>query len=128
MARCLSVDLRERVVAAVDGGMSRRAAAERFGVSAASAVRWTAQQRSTGTVRPAPQGGDTRSRRIEAHAALIEQAVAKQSDITLEELRTMLAGRGVLVAASTLCRFFQRHGITRKKSRRTLKSRTVPTS
>ena len=128
MARCLSVDLRERVVAAVDGGMSRRGAAERFGVSAASAVRWTAQKRSMGTVRPAPQGGDTRSRRIEVYATLIEETVAAQPDVTLEELRAVLAGRGVAVAASTLCRFFARHGITRKKSRRMLRSRTGRTS
>ncbi|RSU45652.1 hypothetical protein BRX43_18140 [Sphingomonas sp. S-NIH.Pt15_0812] len=40
MPRVLSQDLRERVVAATDGGMSCRAAAARFGVSAASAIRW----------------------------------------------------------------------------------------
>ncbi|MFN3677012.1 MAG: IS630 family transposase, partial [Sphingomonas pseudosanguinis] len=40
MPRVLSQDLRERVVAAIDGGMSCRAAATRFGVSAASAIRW----------------------------------------------------------------------------------------
>jgi transposase len=40
MAKALSMDLRERVIAAVDEGMSRRQAAERFGVSASSAVRW----------------------------------------------------------------------------------------
>lgn len=40
MARALSIDLRERVLAAVDGGMSCRKAADRFGVSASSAVRW----------------------------------------------------------------------------------------
>lgn len=40
MERCLSEDLRNRVVAAVEQGSSRRAAAARFGVS--SAIRWTA--------------------------------------------------------------------------------------
>lgn len=40
MGRALSRDLRDRVVAAVEGGLSCRAAAERFGVSAASAIRW----------------------------------------------------------------------------------------
>jgi transposase len=103
MARCLSVDLRERVVAAVDGGMSRRQAAERFGVSAASAVRWMQQKRSTGTVRPAPQGGDTRSRRIEAHTAVIDAAVTGKPDITLEELQAVLAERGVSVARLPRC-------------------------
>lgn len=128
MARCLSMDLRERVVAAVDGGMSRRQAAERFGVSAASAARWTQQKRRTGTVRPGPQGGDKRSHRIEAHAALIFALVEKRRDITLEELRAARAGHGVLVAASTLWRFFRRHRITLKKRPGTRPSRTAPTS
>jgi len=128
MARCLSVDLRERVVAAVDGGMSRRQAAERFGVSAASAVRWTQQKRRTGTVRPGPQGGDKRSHRIEGHAALILALVEERRDITLEELRAALAGHGVLASASTLWRFFRRHRYTLKKRPGTRPSRTGPTS
>jgi transposase len=40
MAKPLSEDLRIRVVRAVEGGMSRRAAAERFGISVSSAVRY----------------------------------------------------------------------------------------
>ena len=39
MTKSISEDLRSRVIAAVDGGLSRRAAAERFGVAAASAIR-----------------------------------------------------------------------------------------
>ena len=128
MARCLSVDLRERVVAAVDGGMSRRQAAERFGVSAASAVRWMQQKQRTGTVRPGPQGGDKRSHRIEAHAALIFAHWEARRDITLEELWAALAQQGVAVAGSTLWRFFRRHGMTRKKRSGTRPSRTGPTS
>ena len=68
MSKPLSVDLRERVVAAVEGGLSRRKAAERFGVSISSAIRWTAQVRRTGDVHPRRVGGDKRSGRIEAHA------------------------------------------------------------
>ena len=44
--KTLSLDLRERVVSAVAAGMSRRQAAERFGVSAASAVRWCAREKA----------------------------------------------------------------------------------
>ena len=128
MARCLSMDLRERVVAAVDGGMSRRAAAERFGVSAASAVRWTQRKRFTGSPRPLPQGGDKHSHRIEAHAGLIFALVEEKRDLTLEELRGALAGRGVAVAASTLWRFFKRHCYTLKKRPGTRPSRIGPTS
>jgi len=71
MPRVLSQDLRERVVAAVDGGMSCRGAAERFGVSAASAIRWRQLALRHGTPAAKPQGGDRRTARIEDHAAVI---------------------------------------------------------
>lgn len=53
MARSLSVDVRDRLVAAIAGGLSRRQAAVPFGVSAASAVRWQQLASQYGT--PAPQ-------------------------------------------------------------------------
>jgi transposase len=71
MARSLSVDLRRRVVGAIEGGLSCRAPAQRFGVSASSAIRWRAQERREGDVKPKLQGGDRHSHRIEAHAELI---------------------------------------------------------
>ena len=92
MARSLSVDLRRRVVEAIAGGLSCRAAAQRFGVSASSAIRWRAQERREGDVRPKRQGGDRHSQRIEAHAELILSAVAAKSDITLAELREAAGG------------------------------------
>src|ERR1700690_740003 len=98
MARSLSVDLRRRVVGAIEGGLSCRAAAERFGVSASSAIRWRAQKRRQGNITPRRQGGDRHSHRIEAHAELILSAVAAQSDITLAELQEKLGGHGVAVA------------------------------
>jgi transposase len=119
MARSLSVDLRRRVVEAIAGGLSCRAAAQRFGVSASSAIRWRTQERREGDVRPKRQGGDRHSQRIEAHAELILTAVAAKSDMTLSELREHLRERGVAVAIGTLWRFFKRRKITRKKRRRT---------
>ena len=88
-------------------------------MSAASAIRWRAQERREGDIRPKLQGGDRHSQRIEAHAALIFSALAAKSDITLSELREQLRARGVAVAIGTLWRFFKRRKITRKKSRRT---------
>jgi transposase len=123
MARSLSVDLRRRVVDAIEGGLSCRAAAQRFGVSASSAIRWRAQERREGDVRPKRQGGDRHSQRVEAHAELILSAVTAKSDMTLAELREQLRERGVAVAIAiaigTLWRFFKRRKITRKKRRRT---------
>jgi transposase len=98
MSKALSVDLRERVVAAIAAGSSCRAAAVRFGVSAASAVRWAALTRKVGSVAPGPLGGDRRSAQIEAHAALILRLVDQKSDITLKEVQ---AGFG---ACQSSCR------------------------
>jgi transposase len=109
------MDLRERVVAAVDGGLSRRKAAERFGVSISSAIRWTSLRRRTGDVRPQRLGGDKRSARIAAHAPLLLSLVEARGDITLAELRSALAEQGIAVAVSTLWRFFDRRRITLKK-------------
>lgn len=128
MGRMLSRDLRDRVVAAVEGGMSCRQAAARFGVSAASAIRWRQLHLRYGTTAAKRQGGDTRSGRIEAHAVFIREAIKAQPDITLVELQALLAARDTPVGIGTLWRFFDRHRITRKKSLRTRASRTVPTS
>ena len=127
MSKPLSLDLRERVVGAVADGLSRRKAAERFGVSAASSVRWCALKRDQGDPKPKPMGGDQRSQRIEAQADFIMAAVAEKSDLTLEELRERLAGEGVRVAISTLWRFFARRGYTWKKRQLTRASRSVQT-
>jgi transposase len=119
MAKSLSLDLRQRVIAAIDGGLSCRAAAERFGVSAASAIRWRDRQKKAGNFTPQKQGGDRRSRRIEEHSQLILDAVAAKSDITLVELRGKLIEHGVAAGVASLWRFFKRRKITLKKRRRT---------
>ena len=90
MSKALSVDLRERVVAAIAAGSSCRAVAVRFGVSAASAVRWTALVRQVDSGAPGPLGGARRSAQVEEHAALILHLVGQESDITLREIRAAL--------------------------------------
>jgi len=115
MSRALSVDLRERVVAAVAARASRRAAAARFGVSVSSAIRWCTLAREAGSVAPGPLGGDRRAARIEAHGSLIRGLLARKSDITLKEISGELAKAGVQAGLVTIWRFFQRHRLTRKK-------------
>lgn len=127
MGKPLSMDLRSRVIAAIDGGMSRRAAAARYGVAPSTVIRWDIDRRLTGSFAPKPQGGDTRSRRIETHAATILAALEETPDITLEELCDRLARDGIAASTSSLSRFFQRHGISRKKRPATRSSRTART-
>ena len=57
MAASFSPDLRIRVIRAIEGGQSRTAAARRFGVSLASAVRWLQTYRRTGRTQPWPHSG-----------------------------------------------------------------------
>jgi transposase len=128
MPKALSFDLRSRVLAAIDAGLSCRQAAARFGVSASSAIRWHGMRRAGGDARPKPQGGDRLSRRTEAHADLIHAALDEVPDITLPELKARLAEQGAFVSVSALWRFCRRHQITRKKRRRMPPSRTGPTS
>ena len=124
MSSALSVDLRERVVRAVEAGASRHQAAERFGVSLASASRWCGQFAREGHVAPKPMGGDQRSHRIEAHAALVLSLYEAQPGIVLHELKATMAEQGIPVAQSSLSRFLTRHGISRKKAQATRPSRT----
>ena len=122
MGSALSSDLRERVVRAVSEGASRRQAAERFGVSPASAIRWQERFEREGRVAAKPQGGDRRSQHVEAHADLILHLRVEQPTLILAELRALLAERGIATSESGLSRFFRRHRITHKKTRSTLPS------
>ena len=114
MGRTLSQDLRSRVIAAVDGGMSRHAAAERFAVAVAvaTAIRRVHVWRTTGVAGAKPKGGDTRSHRVEAFGDVILSAINAELDITLTELAGMLRQEhGASFARSTIWRFLPRHGI-----------------
>jgi len=125
----LSDDLRKRVVGAVvDGGMSRNAAAKRFGVSIASAVRWVARFNAKGEISPARTGGDRRSGRIEAHRDYLLGLIRRQPDLTLLEIQErLIANCGERFSSSVLWRFFDRHKITFKKSPRMPRSSNART-
>ena len=128
MAQYLSEDLRIRVIRAVEGGMSRNAAARRFGVSVASAVRWMDAYLRGGRTAAKRRGGDRRSGRIEAQADLLMGAIEATPDITLAELRErLIAERGETFAISTIHDFYRRRGVTYKKRPRTPASRSART-
>ena len=107
MAAALSLDLRERVIAAIEAGASCRQAAERFGIGAASAIRWYARFREEGEIAAKAVGGDRHSHRVEAHAALILQSYRAQPQIFLREVRAVLQEHGAVVSLSGLSRFFR---------------------
>ena len=124
MSKALSVDLRQRVVDAVLSGSSCRAAAARFGVGVSSAIRWMARARTRGDLTPDKRGGNVRSHRIDGHREFILALIAAEPDLTLAEVADRLdAATGYRPLPSIVCRFFQRHDVTRKKRRRTLPNR-----
>ena len=117
MATTLSEDLRGRVIAAVEAGASRRAAAKRFGIGVATAIRWVRVFRTTGAVSAQPKGGDLRSHRIEAFRGVVLRAIDARKDITLAEIATLLhREHSASFAVSTVHRLLVRHRITLKKS------------
>ena len=119
MGEAVCVDSRRRVVEAVDGGLSHRRAAERFGVGVSSAVRWVARCKRSGHLEPGKRGGDRRCHRIDGHRDRILALIEDQPDLCLGESAERLdAETGYRALPSVVCRFFQRHGIRRKKGRR----------
>src|SRR3984957_17680469 len=99
MARPLSEDIRERVIAAVAAGASTRAGAARFGVAVSSVVKWSQRYRATGSVAPGKMGGH-RKRVLEPHRAFIMERLGQTPHLTLHGLKAELAGRGVKVVGA----------------------------
>ena len=127
MTAPLSNDLRLRVVQAIEGGFSRRAAADKYDVSIASAVRWHQRYRRTGSVAPDAVGGDRHSHRAEAHAAKVLAWIDERRDITLVEIADRLAGEGHVFARATIWRLLDRHDYTVKKRLPMPQNRAAPT-
>ena len=115
MPKTLSTDLRERIVLYVNEGHSRRSAAEKFAVSASSAVRIVARHLATGSVAAKAAGGGRRSQ-LEAHRDYLVQRIAAAPDITMPELAAELAARGTRIDPSNLSRWFIRNGFSFKKN------------
>ena len=109
-----SMDLRERVVRAVDAGEgTQEQIARRFSVSSRWIRSLLARRAATGSIAPKPHGGG-RNRLIRGEAAESLRAAIKEApDATLEELREAIGFGGCLM---TVCRAIERLKITRKKS------------
>src|SRR6266704_6029113 len=106
-------ELRTRVIDFVEGGGSRREAAEQFEVSVSSAIRWMQRFRDDGTFEPMARGGSTSP--LEKYSERILALIHEQPDLTLDEMVLALRKRRISASRSALSRFFARHGITIKK-------------
>jgi transposase len=113
MTRSYSPDLRARVIEAIDEGATRYEAAERFGISVASAVRWHQAWRETGTIEAKPCGGSRSP--LDDYVEEVLALVEKRRDWTLNELVAEMHKRRLPGSRTALFRFLERHGITFKK-------------
>lgn len=116
MARPYSLDLRERVVAQVSGGMSCQEAAELNNIVPSTVVKWTQRQRLTGSPAAKPMGGK-RPYLLEDERDWLLARIREKPDLTLHALLDELAEeRDVVVSCDTLWRFLRRAGISFKKN------------
>jgi transposase len=115
MAQSLSMDLRSRVIKAIEGGMSCRAAAAQFGISAATAIRWRARHKQTGHYEAMARGGNMRVWKLDDHYDVVMSVFQANRDGTLAEMCTALAQQGIFTTKSSLDRLFVRRGFARKK-------------
>ena len=124
MSKPYSEDLRERVVAAVESGLSRRQVAGVFDVGVSTVIRWMQRFHAMGSVAAKPMGGDHRSRLTGERSWILERIEA-EPDLTVGELRGELRDRGLVVGHGTVCRFFARENVTFKKKRARSRARAA---
>jgi transposase len=127
MGKPYSLDLRERVVGALEDGLSTREAAARFSIGIATAGAWGRLKRSQGDVRPAKQGKPKGSV-LDGHAEFILGTLREKPDLTLDEMVERLAAEcDVRVVRTAVWKFLDRHDQTHKKRPRMPASKSGPT-
>src|SRR3712207_4389179 len=103
--KAYSMDLRERVVAAVDAGMKPSEAAARFDVSVRSVERYLARRRTTGSLAPKEQRHGPVPEKKQQLQAWLPARLQQAADATLtEHAAAFTAEHGVVVSAATMSR------------------------
>ena len=118
------IELRKRVLAEIEEGKSRRAAARRFKVSESSVIKLAARVADTGSAAPARQGRPPGGGKLAPHMRVLTEWVEAEPDITMPELAAkLLAERAVTVHPASLSRVLLQAGLSFKKNSAGLGSR-----
>ena len=115
--RAYSGDLRQRIVDAVAGGMTRAEAARVFSVDERTARRYVRQWRATGTLAAKPIPGRPPAIARQAYPAVVAHLAAAPDATLAQQCDRWREATGVRVSASTMCRVRAAAGWTVKKSR-----------
>jgi len=128
MTKSLDQDLRDRVIDAISGGQSCRAAADRFGIAPSTAIKWYKRFQQTQSRSPRPRGVHHRPSVIEPFSAEILSWINEQADITLREIQERLVQKhDQHFAIGTIWNCLHRHGMTFKKRQPTQQSKSAKT-
>src|ERR1700690_3887017 len=128
MGRAYSIDLRKRVVAAVEtGGLSCHQAAAQFDVGISTAILWVQRFRRTGSVEPDKIGGYKPRKIAGAHRDWLVRR-CREADFTLRGLVAELGERGLKVDYRSVWEFVHREALTYKKRRWSPASAAAPMS
>ena len=126
MPRAYSIDLRMRVIAAMQAGATCRAVAASFDIAPSTAWKWNRAYSRSGSVGPARIGGYLRSA-LEPHGAWIREQVRARLGITVRELARRVSERlGLSVGRDAVWRFLKRCGLSFKKMTRVADERERP--
>lgn len=110
-----SMDLRKRVIEAVQAGASARQAARRFAISPSSAIKLVARWRQTGSYAPGQVGGQ-KKRRLENHKDWLQQVMNCAPDSTLADLQADLAKQGISISQQAINTTLHAWGYRYKKN------------
>ena len=124
MGKPYSQDLRDRVMAAMDGGARAYAIAPLFQVSVSYIYKALIRRRTTGETTARPSGGGPKPK-LAGHDEALRQRIAAVPDATLAELQGWLAAeRGVQVSLACLWKRLRQLELPLKKSHSARPSRT----
>ncbi len=118
MARAYSLDLRERVVAAVmTGGLSRREAAARFGVAVSSAIKWVDRYRESGSAAPGKMGGHKPKKIAGDHADWLRRRCRERAFTLRGLVKELASERALKVDYRSVWEFVHAEKLSYKKRR-----------
>ncbi len=115
MAKPLSNDIRERIVRAVEAGMSRNAAAQKYDVCPSTAIKIVGLWQATGSWEPKKFGGH-KKHKLAPHEAQVKKLIEEKPDLTLKEIKAALAAKKIKVGVTAIFRFLESIGLNYKKN------------
>jgi len=116
MTHPISNDLRKRIVRAVEDGISRNAAAEKYDVGISTVIRLMQRWNETGSLEPSKERR-SQEFKLAPYEDRVRELIEDRPDITLLEIKEYFAKSGVNVGQSSIYRFLAHLGLSYKKKR-----------